>query len=158
MAGGGSKPGERRGGRKKGTINKATAERLERQRVAERIAAAAGHPGAGHAVAKAMDTKTVWAKDEIAAVVPILKSIMAFFTNPLVEAAQNGTIKPKAEWDHARTWIELFLKSCTDLAPYQSPTFRAIAVTSDVVDKGGVVRFVVENAPVMIEAVANEPA
>ena len=150
--------GKKTGGRTKGTPNKKTlafrAEQAEREKVAERIAAAAGHPGAGQAVAKAMDATHVWAKDEIAAVIPILKSIMAFFTNPLVEAAKAGQVRPKADWDHARIWIELFLDGCYKLAPYQSPTFRAIAVVGDVQEKGGAVRFVVENAPPMIEAVA----
>lgn len=125
----GARPGERRGGREKGTRNKATVERLERERIAEQIAAAAGHPGAGAAVAKAMETNRPLAKTELEDVIPILKSIMAHFMNPTIVAAKSGAPVSKAEWDHVRTWIELFVDVCTKLAPFQSPTYRAMLVS-----------------------------
>jgi hypothetical protein len=51
-------------------------------------------------------------------------------------------------------WARLAIQCAKDLASYQSPTFRAIAVTGPDPDRQAVVRFVVENAPIMIDAVA----
>lgn len=143
------------GGRTAGTPNKATQERLERERMAEQIAAAAGHAGSGAAVAKAMETNRPLARTELENLLPILKGIVAHFQRVPFQATTTGQPGNKSDWDTFRTWLELFINTCTKLAPYQSPTFRAIAVTSDVVDKGGAVRFIVENAPdLMIEATA----
>lgn len=151
--------GKKTGGRVKGTPNKKTitlreAQR-ERERVAERIAVAAGQPGAGTAIAKAMDANHVWAKDELADVIPTIRSIVDhFWKAPFNAIAGKGTAT-KSDWDDLRTWLQLFIDTNHKLAPYQSPTYRAIAVVGgETTDKGGVVRFVVENAPVMIDAVA----
>lgn len=148
--------GKKTGGKIKGSRNKATLERIERERIAEQIAIAAGQPGSGKAIAKAMDENSVWAKDELAAIIPLLKEIVAYLTNPLVEAAKQSQESSRDKWDHARIWIEVFVNTLSKLAPYQHPTFRAVAVTSDVVDKGGAVRFIVENAPIMIDAVVGD--
>ena len=154
--------GRKTGGKVKGSRNKATLERIERERIAEQIAAAAGHPGTGAAVAQAMEQNRTLARSELEEVLPIIKGIVAHFQKAPFEATKTGQLGAKADWDTFRTWLELFINTCTKLAPYQSPTYRAIAMSGivDPADKSGVVRFVLENAPpaLMIEAVANEPA
>ena len=143
-------------GRPKGKQNKATLERIERERMAEQIATAAGHPGTGAAIAKAMDKNHPLARTELEEVLPILKGIVAHFQKIPFAASRAGQIGNKSDWDTFRTWLVLFIDTCTKLAPYQSPTFRAIAVTGPDPERQGIVRFVVENAPVMIEAMAVE--
>ena len=146
--------GKKTGGRQAGTPNKKTLERMKREQIAEQIAVAAGQPGAGAAIAKAMDANHIWAKDELAEVIPTIKRIVEHFGKvPLDAIAGKGTAT-KEDWDALRSWLQIFIDTNHKLAPYQSPTFRAIAVTGPDPEKSGIVRFVVENAPLMIDAVA----
>ena len=151
--------GKKTGGRTKGTPNKKTAafreEQRKRELAAERIAAAAGQPGAGTAIAKALDAQHVWAKDELAEVIPKIRSIVDHFGKVPMDAVAGKGQATKEDWDALRTWLQLFIDTNHKLAPYQSPTFRAVAVVGQDPDKQGVVRFVVEGAPA-IDAVAVE--
>ena len=151
--------GKKTGGRKAGTPNKKTAafreEQRKRELAAERIAAAAGQPGAGTAIAKALDAQHVWAKDELAEVIPKIRSIVDHFGKVPMDAVAGKGQATKEDWDALRTWLQLFIDTNHKLAPYQSPTFRAVAVVGADPEKQGVVRFIVEGAPV-IDAVAVE--
>ena len=147
--------GKKTGGRKAGTPNKATLERMERERIGEQIAIAAGQPGAGAAIAKVMDANHVWAKDELAGIIPTIRSIVDHFGKAPMKAIAGKGRATKENWAALRTWLQLFIDTNHKLAPYQSPTYRALAVMGgEATEQGGVVRFIVENAPVMIEAVA----
>ncbi len=120
--------GKKTGGRRKGTPNKATLERIEREKIGEQIAAAARQPGAGKAVAKAMDANHLWAKDELVEVIPILKGIVAHFQKvPFAAVNSNGNVT-KADWDALYKWLTMYIDTNMKLAPYQSPTFRAVFV------------------------------
>ena len=149
--------GKKTGGRTKGTPNKKTAALREEQRkrelAAERIAVAAGQPGAGTAIAKALDAQHVWAKDELAEVIPKIRSIVDHFGKVPMDAIAGKGQATKEDWDALRTWLQLFIDTNHKLAPYQSPTFRAVAVVGADPEKQGVVRFIVEGAPVIEAAV-----
>lgn len=120
-------------GRPKGIRNKAT---IEKALIAEQINSRAEM--AGKKLAK-----------EVLDDFMQLTAEMAAFYQP---AAPGHPPNQKA--DEAKFWqcMEAAHAFAKSLAPYQSPTFRAVAITADVTDKGGVVRFVVENAPLMIES------
>ncbi len=133
--------GKKYGGRKKGTPNKAT---VEKAIIAEQVVARADM--AGRKLAKEVLDEFMHLFAGMAASHQPLPSGMPV---PL------GRTPNEAKFEK---YARLAVQCAKDLASYQSPTFRAIAVTSDVVDKGGAVRFVVENAPLIIDAVANEPA
>src|SRR5258708_6920948 len=105
MSGGGSKPGQRRGGRKKGSLNLATRERA---------AIAAG------TVLEAKTTGRPLAKDVLSDFTEIFKS-MAVRYQPLA-GNQNA--------DEARfeKGARLAVDCAARTAPFQSPTFRAVTV------------------------------
>jgi hypothetical protein len=125
----GAAPGERRGGRAKGTRNKTTVERLERERVAERIAVAAGHPGVGKAIAKAMDQNRKLAKEELEEAILSLKEAVAKFQEVADRAPPGSKNFRASDWSALKTWLELLIDTCVKLAEFQSPKFR-IAVAA----------------------------
>lgn len=131
MPKGGSKPGERRGGRQKGVPNKATVERLHKNAIIDQIAKEIGQPTsvAAAAVDRAMSGRKL-AKEELEEVVPIIKSVVAHFQQEPFAAVKSGGKATKAQWNDFRAWLELFVNTCVKLAPYQSPTYRAILVTT----------------------------
>jgi|SRR5882672_88662 len=103
----GARPGERRGGRKKGVHNKTSVER------------------AAEVVANAKATNTPLAKD-------ILERFM------LVFAGQAAVHQPRPDGlggmlgnsKEFERWARLSVDCAGKLAPYQSPTFRAVMVTT----------------------------
>jgi len=110
MPRGGSKPGERRGGRKRGTPNRTT---LERTLVAERDLAEAK---ADHR--------------------PLGKEVLEHYMHIFAEIADSERAavlaeNPENSLEHEARF-ERFARYAVDcahkLAPYQSPTFRAIVV------------------------------
>jgi len=131
---GGARPGA---GRPRGVRNKAT---IEKALIAEQV------------VARAEMTGRKLAKEVLDEFMHLFAG-MAASTQPLPPGmpVPSGRAPDEAKFEK---YARLAIQCAKDLAAYQSPTFRAIAVTSDVADKGGAIRFVVENAPVMIEAVA----
>lgn len=125
MAGGGARPGA---GRPSGP-NKATLERMERVRLLEQVAQAAGlAPDAAEKVAAVIDRRKAHAREEMEEAVPILKSIVAHFSQNTIALAQQGATPAKADWDTLKAWFEFYVDLLHKLAPYQSPTFRAIVV------------------------------
>jgi hypothetical protein len=111
MPKGGSKPGERRGGRQRGTPNKTTMERLLR---AERETAVA--QAEGRKLAK-----------EVLDDFMVLFAGMAAHHQPMPrgQAAPPGRQPDEAKFEK---YARLAIATAADLAPYQSPTFKAIAV------------------------------
>jgi hypothetical protein len=121
MPRGGSKPGERRGGRKKGTPNKAT---LEKALVAE------------HDLAEAKANGRRLGKE-------VLDHYMHVFAE-IADSERSAALsdKPENSPEH-ESRFERFARYAVDcahkLAPYQSPTFKAIVVApaeqaSDITD------------------------
>jgi hypothetical protein len=105
MPKGGVRPGA---GRKPGP-SKAT---IEKRLIAER------------AVADALARRKPLAKEELEEVLPIVKGIVAHHQRAAMAVpGQLGDLKPFKEW------LELFIDTCVRLAPYQSPTFKAVALT-----------------------------
>jgi hypothetical protein len=105
MSGGGSKPGQRRGGRKKGSLNLATRERA---------AIAAG------TVLEAKTAGRQLAKDVLSDFTDIFKS-MAVRYQPLADNANADEAK-------FEKWARLAVDCAARAAPFQSPTFRAVTV------------------------------
>ena len=103
MPRGGSKPGERRGGRQKGTPNRKT---VERQLIAERMLQ---HPPAGIESGK------------------LGREVLAQYMNTFDELAEQYR---KADEAKFRQYAELAVACAKALAPYESPTYRAIVVSS----------------------------
>jgi hypothetical protein len=103
MPRGGSKPGERRGGRQKGTPNRKT---LERRLITERMLE---HPSAGVESGR------------------LGRDVLAQYMCTFDELAEQyrKTNEPKF-----RQYAELAVACAKALAPYQSPTYRAIVVSS----------------------------
>ena len=129
--------GRKTGGKIKGSKNKAT---IEKAIIAEQVLARAEMQG--RKLAKEVLDEFMHLFAGMAAVVqPLPPSV------PVPAGRQPDEAK-------FEKWARLAVQCAKDLAAYQSPTFRAIAVTGDTGDKGGTVRFVIENAPLMIEAVA----
>jgi hypothetical protein len=110
MPRGGSKPGERRGGRQKGTPNKVTAE-------------------------QALSAERVLAKAKVSGR-RLGKEVLDYYMHVFAEIADSEraaalTEKPENAREHEARF-ERFAKYAIDcahkLAPYQSPTFRAVVV------------------------------
>src|SRR5690349_15551098 len=96
----GSRPGERRGGRTKGTPNRAT---VERAAIAARIADEANMRG--QKLGKELLAKYAGLFDEMADDRRLAGDVAGF-----------------------ERWARLCCATAKDLAPYQSPTFRAVMV------------------------------
>jgi hypothetical protein len=96
----GSRPGERRGGRTKGTPNRAT---VERAAIAARITAEA----------EMRDQK-------------LGKEILAKYAARFDELADARHLAGDAAG--FERWARLACATAKDLAPYQSPTFRAVVI------------------------------
>lgn len=118
----GSSPGERRGGRKKGVPNKATIEARERA-ARELDAAKAGEKQIG--------------KDVIEEMMFIAKGATASFQPVSEEQAQRAqaagqtNVKPRAgDMEKFGQWWDRTVFAAKELAKYQSPTFRAIMVST----------------------------
>lgn len=103
MPRGGSKPGERRGGRRKGTPNRKT---VERQLITERMLQ---HPPAGIESGK------------------LGREVLAQYMCTFDELAEQYR---KTDEFKFRQYAELAVACAKALAPYQSPTYRAIVVSS----------------------------
>lgn len=114
MAGRGSAPGEHRGGRKKGKLNQATIDKAVRAE-----ADVIRHEVSGKKLAKEVLEDYMFAFHAIAAV----------YQRSLVEAMQAGRLPNPGDVEKFKDWGTLVTKTAADLAKYQSPTFRAIAVT-----------------------------
>lgn len=103
---GGSRPGERRGGRKAGTLNKKT---IEKAIVAEQVM-----------------------KRVQMAEVPLGKEILGRFMIMFAAMAQRyqpstpSSFNPQEDLKEFERWGRLAMEAAKLVAPYQSPTFRAI--------------------------------
>jgi hypothetical protein len=123
----GSAPGERRGGRQKGSRNKRTREAaLIASSIAEKVKA-------GTATKAEIQTRAMVAAQEIQRAneqrTKLAKEYLEEFTVVLYSMAARyqlgGTDPNEAKY---KEWLKMAIDCATKLAPYQSPTFRAIVV------------------------------
>jgi hypothetical protein len=125
----GARPGERRGGRIKGVPNKATIAALNKRKIIDQIAK---QTGTSSAVATAVLSKAAGyrklAVEELEEVLPIIKSVVAYHQVKVMRAGPTGALEITGALDDFKEWLRLFIETCAKLAPYQSPTFKAIAV------------------------------
>lgn len=111
----GSAKGERRGGRQVGTPNKAT---IQRNLIAARQAAEALKPGSGKKLAK-----------EVLEEFMLTFAGMAATYQPMPPGRTDVPDGRAPDPVLFRAYAELAVLAAAKLAPFQSPTFRAIAVT-----------------------------
>jgi hypothetical protein len=117
MPRGGSKPGERRGGRQKGTPNRKT---VERQLITERILQ---EPPAGIESGK------------------LGREVLAQYMNTFDELAEQYREADEAKF---RQYAELAVACAKALAPYESPTYRAVVVSSPRQEGNGALELTME--------------
>jgi hypothetical protein len=106
--------GNRGQGRKRGTRNKAT---IERERIAAEIAART-----------VMDARTAGrklAKEVMQDFLPIMAGMAAYYQPTFPGMSAHN---PNSNDKEFQRWFELMLDLADKLAPYESPTFKAIAV------------------------------
>lgn len=120
--GGGSKPGKRRGGRKPGARNKVTIEREEIARLELAAEKEAREAAAKVAGAKAALTKL--GKDVLEEFMMLFRGMAAAYQPaPPGQPARQGADEAKFV-----KYAVLARDTAADLAEYQSPKYRAIAV------------------------------
>lgn len=136
----GARPGERRGGRQKGTPNKKTVEReIRRQKIAqfaaasvigEKLASGVEQDAmkAAEAVADAARLNTDLATDTLDTFRTIFINRAAFY-QPRPSRETREETNPNANEQQFEKWARLACDVAKSLAPYQSPTFRAIVVS-----------------------------
>lgn len=118
----GSKPGERRGGRAKGVPNKKTREQRELQRIAAEQAR--------DEVRKSHKPGKKLGKDLIEDYMMAFHGMAAMHQNNIASALQGGGSPAKADLDGFKEWGSMVVDAARRLAPFQSPTFKAIAVVA----------------------------
>lgn len=107
----GASKGERRGGRAKGTPNKAT---LERALIAEQE------------IERAKSSGRKLAKEYLQEFLPVLAGMAAHYQPlPTGMPIPEGRAPNEAKFEK---WFGYVLETASKLAPYESPTFRAIVV------------------------------
>lgn len=124
----GSKPGERRGGRQKGGRNKST---IQKALIAERE------------IEKAKGSHRKLAKEYLQDFLPVLAGMAAYY-QPL-PAGMTAPPGREPNEDKFQKWFGLVLDTASKLAPYESPTFRAVVIAPPPQDpRGKVTRFTLE--------------
>jgi hypothetical protein len=116
MSRGGAKPGERRGGRQRGTPNKAT---VQKQLIAAQIAE--------RAAADARWTGRQLAKEVLEDFMHGFREIAERYRPTPPEAKQQN---PHADEVKFNRFAGLAIECASKLAPYQSPTFKAIEIAT----------------------------
>jgi hypothetical protein len=117
MPKGGSKPGERRGGRRKGTPNKAT---LEKALIASRT------------VSEAKTSGKKLAKEVLEDLMHTFVSMAEHYKPTPPEAERQN---PHADEGMFVQYAKHIIDCAKSLAPYQSPTFRAVVVAPGPTEK-----------------------
>lgn len=138
----GSAPGERRGGRAKGTPNKKT---VAKRAIEAEVIARTGLPDVRSKPDRPL------AKEQLQEMLPILKSYVAFF-QPTYEGMpfQNKTGKER----EFLMYFDLFLSTARALAPYESPTYRALDMRATLPANQGIDPMQVMRA--MLDEIDNE--
>ena len=108
----GAKPGERRGGRAIGTVNKAT---IEKALLAEQIVNRASMRG------------EKLAKEYLNDFLKLFAGMAAYYQPTFPGMTQQN---PNGSNDEFERWADKVVYTAKELAKYQSPTFKAIAVTT----------------------------
>ena len=113
--------GTRPAGRSKGTRNKTTVEQLERERIAQQ---------AQDEVNKAKIAKIKLAKDVLEDYVGAFHNIAAVYQNRVAAAYARGVEPNPKDLDAFEKWGTLTAQTAKNLAEFQSPKFKAIAISS----------------------------
>lgn len=113
--------GERFGGRVKGTPNKRTTERLERERIAKQ---------AQQEVDKANLSKIKLGKDVLEDYMSAFHNIAVFYQNKLALSYASGKEPDPKDLAAFEKWGMLTAQTAKNLAEFQSPKFKAIAITA----------------------------
>ncbi len=111
--------GERFGGRVKGTPNKTTTERIERERIARQ---------AQQEVDKANLAKVKLGKDILEDYVGAFHNIAAVYQNRIATAYASGQEPKVSDIAAFKEWGGMVVSTAKNLADFQSPKFKAIAV------------------------------
>jgi hypothetical protein len=110
----GAAPGERRGGRAKGTLNKRTTEALLK---------------AAQTIDAAREGRIELGKDVLDRMMKLAEgaaSVHRPWTQADVDAGRAAAVG--GDWDRFGLWFDRTVFCAKELAKYQSPTFKAIAV------------------------------
>ena len=132
----GSSPGERRGGRVAGTPNRATAEALEAERIHEQMAmkpeeAARRAPGAADELARVLRSPTrMLAKERGEELLELAIGCAAYFQPTFKKKKGEPDPNENADWQQFKEWFKIADAVWAKLAHFQSPTYRAIVVTT----------------------------
>lgn len=113
--------GMRFGGRTKGTPNRRTVERLEAERIARQ---------AQDEVNKAHIAKVKLAKDVLEDYMSAFHNVAAYYQNRIARAYAAGGEPSKADMSEFEKWGTLTAQTAKNLAEFQSPKFKAIAITA----------------------------
>lgn len=131
MAGRGAAPGERRGGRTKGIPNKAT---VVKKLAVEALSSKEGKEAVVEAFAKATMTGNGVLKVRGKRAVEILDDIAKMFLGlaaqyqPRPDPVTKQETNQKADVDRFALYLGQAQRAAAALAPFQDPTFKAIAV------------------------------
>lgn len=117
----GAPKGTRYGGRNKGTPNKKTTEALERNRIARQ---------AQEEVNKAAISKVKLAKDVLEDYVDAFHAMAARHQNKIAQAVGAGREPDAKDIAAFKEWGGLVVSTAAKLADFQSPKFKAIAITA----------------------------
>lgn len=115
------KKGMRYGGRQKGTPNKKTTERVEAERIARQAQAE---------VDKAAIAKVKLAKDVLEDYVGAFHNMAAYYQNRVAAAFAAGREPTAADIAAFEKWGTLTAQTAKNLAEFQSPKFKAIAIAA----------------------------
>lgn len=119
--GGRAQKGERFGGRVKGTPNKRTTERLEKERIAKQ---------AQQEVDKANLSKIKLGKEVLEDYMGAFHNIAAYYQNRIAASYAAGRDPDKADMAAFEKWGTLTATTARQLADFQSPKFKAIAIVA----------------------------
>lgn len=138
----GSKPGERRGGRKKGVTNRNVVERrlliknvtalMQEANGVRRLNGASSDEEARAAmqeIANAKAKQVPLAKDALATFLGIFMSRAGYYNTKGINPDTKKDINPNANEDKFNFYAGKAVEVAKALAPYQSPTYRAVIVT-----------------------------
>lgn len=139
-------------GRKKGSPNKRTLERLEQERIdrviEEEVAKKLGDSEKARELVTAVrSANRRLAKDILSEITGVFYGLAAM-TQP-VPVGQPIPLGRTPSEKQFEKWAKLAVDSAAKLAPYESPTFKAVAIiaNTDISDGPGPVRFIVEYGP-----------
>jgi len=153
MPGGGSKPGERRGGRAAGTPNKNTEREALIERAAEEAAAEHGQSKdvIADAVRKVINARRSPRDDGVEAL-GIIKGFVARYVEACMKTPMPGEKDHPAElWATTQTWLNLYFHGCVRIADFFDPRYRAVLLASGQLGEGAPAFPVIEGIAIGVD-------